>query len=138
MTNNVIIFTLAFLLLLVIALLPRDGQWRLRREARRAVADLTAMRECQRIRRVALDGTEAGRRAAWLYAKADYALTRAEKELANTDPEAFRAAAGRVDADCARLLMAVHQAEQGVLEIVEEPGARLRAYRSEIDGTFQT
>ena len=43
--KTMFIFTAFFIILLVIALLPRDGEWRLQREARRCQETLEALRE---------------------------------------------------------------------------------------------
>lgn len=90
----------------------------------------------QEMSRARMDDSAGARQAAWLMAKANYALTKcalkppAQKQ---TDAQLFF-----LEDTYYTLIRACHQSRQGVTDIQEEKGSRLRAYISEIDGTFQT
>ena len=87
-------------------------------------------------RRAWQDDSLSSRQAAWLMAKANYAVTQS-KVLA--DPKAMTDADKNLLEDTyLMLLRACHQSRQGVVDIQEEGNARLRAFISPIDQTFQT
>ena len=87
------------------------------------------------------DDSHGSRQAAWLMAKAQYALTKAgfkydgcEKKGNVLDKQKCY-----ILEDYAKMLeRACHQSRCGVVNIQEEPGSKLRAYISDIDQSFQT
>ena len=87
------------------------------------------------------DDSLGSRQAAWLMAKAQYALTKAgfkydgcEKKGNVLDKQKCF-----ILEDYAKMLeRACHQSRCGVVNIQEEPGSKLRAYISDIDQSFQT
>ena len=87
------------------------------------------------------DDSLGSRQAAWLMAKAQYALTKTgfkydgcEKKGNVLDKQKCY-----MLEDYAKMLeRACHQSRCGVVNIQEEPGSKLRAYISDIDQTFQT
>lgn len=135
--KSIIIFGIVFAILLIIALLPRNNDWQMKREAERCAVEIEAIRQWQAFRREELEGALAGRQAAWLYAKADKALELWQDYQSSSSAENVRTGAQKLMQDCAMLLLASSQSSQDVRDMVEENGARLRAFRSKIDGSFQ-
>jgi len=87
-------------------------------------------------RRAWQDDSRASRQAAWLMAKANYAVAQSN---VLADPKAMTDADKNLLEDTYLLLLrACHQSRQGVTNIQEEANARLRAFISPIDQTFQT
>ena len=83
------------------------------------------------------DASRESRRAAWLMAKADYAVYRfnSRKKGEKVPSEADRFL---VEDTLEMLLLACHQNQAGCAELTEEKGSRLRTYRSPIDDSYQT
>lgn len=84
-----------------------------------------------------MDNSLASRQAAWLLAKAEFACERA-KRIGKGNLKQEEEALFLLEDTGRLLLKAVPQSRMGCRDIQEEKGARLRAYRSEVDQTFQT
>ncbi|MBR0458132.1 MAG: prolyl oligopeptidase family serine peptidase [Victivallales bacterium] len=82
------------------------------------------------------DNSPRARRASWLMAKAQYAIAKAAplKKKQPLDDKTIQVIREYYDI----LLLACHQNANGVEAIREEKGARLRAYLSPVDQSFQT
>ena len=106
-----------------------------REEFQTLTGDLATLRQREQ-ERAAAGSDLATRQAAWNAAKAAWELQRfkAKSPSDSADPDTIKELRNTV----ARLRRAETQSRDGAVEIEEEDGARLRAYRSEIDGTLQT
>ena len=135
-----------FLILLGLALWPRgtrkgaagsqERQPCSPAQAKKYLAVIRDLAEQERFRRWK-DHTLESRQAAWLVAKAEYALEQA-KCIGKGDQKKETQALFLVEDTCQMLLRAAAQSRLGCPVIQEEKGARLRAYCSPIDQSFQT
>ena len=137
-----------FLMLLGISLWPRSGskaktanglvvrQPCSRIQAKQYLVTLQQLAEQERLRQW-MDDSLASRQAAWLLAKAEFACERA-KQIGKEDLKKEESALFLLEDTCRLLLRACPQSRLGRPDMQEEAGGRLRAYRSDIDQTFQT
>ncbi|MBQ6471130.1 MAG: hypothetical protein IJJ33_04040, partial [Victivallales bacterium] len=129
---------LAFLAIAAVAvaialalLVPRNAEKRRPRSMKflqHMAGELQAISARQRLL-ARKDASRESRRAAWLMAKADYAVYRFNSRKKG---EKVPAVADRllVEDTLEMLLLACHQNQAGCAELTEEKGSRLRAYRS--------
>ncbi|MFA6817011.1 MAG: prolyl oligopeptidase family serine peptidase [Lentisphaeria bacterium] len=106
------------------------------RIAKKDLQDLILLAKKERHRAKYLSGT-AARQAEWLCVKAEYAVYKSN-QMDSNNPEIAAECRDFVHTSCGRLLYASNQSRQGMRTIYEEPGAKLRAYRSKIDESLQT
>jgi pimeloyl-ACP methyl ester carboxylesterase len=137
-----------FLILLGVCLWPRGGGVAKdakgvpirvpcsRRQAQQYVLMLQQSAEQERLRQW-MDESLASQQASWLLAKAEFALERA-KRIGKGNLQHEEAALFLLEDTWRLLLQASAQSRLGCPEMLEEKGARLRAYLSDIDQTFQT
>lgn len=111
--------------------LPCSGK-----QAKQYVAMLQQYAEQERFRQW-MDDSLASRQAAWLLAKAEFACERA-KRIGKGNLKQEEAALFLLEDTWRLLLKAIPQSRLGRPDMMEEKGARLRAYLSEVDQTFQT
>jgi predicted esterase len=106
------------------------------RQARYYADWLRALVKAERLR-AWQDESLGARQASWLLSKAQYALREAKLD---SDPKALRDPKKRrlLENYYLLLLRSAHQSRQGVVQIAEEKGSRLRAYISPIDNGIQT
>ncbi len=90
----------------------------------------------ERLRQWMDDGLPS-RQAAWLVAKAEFAFECA-KRIGKGNPKQEEDALFLLEDTLRLLLKAIPQSRIGRPDMIEEKGARLRAYRSDVDQTFQT
>lgn len=83
------------------------------------------------------DESLAAKQAVWILAKAEFALEQA-KRIHDPDPKKAREALYQLEDMSLLLTRAAHQSRSGAREIIEEPGSRLRGFRSAIDQSLQT
>ena len=142
------VFGVISLILLILAFFPLKTAEKPSTPGQKPPCSLKEARKClatlREIRRVELwrrdggpDGELTTRQAAWLYAKADWAIRQAGN-LESPDAQKAEKARNIVQSMCITLLRGSLQSRQGCAEIQEEEGARLRAYKSDIDGLWQT
>jgi acetyl esterase/lipase len=142
------VFGIIFVLLLVLALFPLNSQDKSSggqpaaacslKEAKNYLGILREIRRVELWRRDCNLGDDlATRQAAWLFAKADWTLRQAAN-LEATDIQKAEKARNLVRSMTILLLRATFQSRQGWADILEEDGSRLRAYKSDIDGLWQT
>ncbi|NMA42434.1 MAG: prolyl oligopeptidase family serine peptidase [Oligosphaeraceae bacterium] len=140
------IYALVFLLLLGLCLVPRSGADKgakaktrppcSRKQAALYIRDLQEIARREELRQW-MDDSLASRQAAWLLAKANYALA-SSKRIGGGDLKKEVAALLLIEDSWKMLIRAAAQSRLGRPDIEEEKGARLRAFLSEIDQSFQT
>ncbi|MBP1583305.1 MAG: hypothetical protein J6866_05060, partial [Victivallales bacterium] len=140
------VFGIIFVLLLVLALFPLNSQDKSSgsqpacslKEAKNYLGTLREIRRVELWRRDCNLGDDlATRQAAWLFAKADWTLRQATN-LESTDIQKAEKARNLVKSMTVLLLRSTFQSRQGWADLLEEDGSRLRAYKSDIDGLWQT
>ncbi|MDD3696324.1 MAG: prolyl oligopeptidase family serine peptidase [Lentisphaeria bacterium] len=139
------IYAAVFLLLLGLSLWPRGGGKNAkkpprlpcsRKQAAVYIRDLKEIARQEELRQWQ-DRSLASRQAAWLLAKANFALARS-KRIGGADLKQEVAALYLLEDSWKMLLRATAQSRLGRPDMQEESGSRLRAYLSEVDQSFQT